>query len=67
MSRGLGDVYKRQYLRLAGAGEKIIAFRADGDYWRDLGRPEDLAQATKDLAAKDLSGKGTTERPFGKH
>ena len=25
------------YLRLAGEGEKITAFRADGAYWRDLG------------------------------
>ncbi|MGA7559246.1 MAG: nucleotidyltransferase family protein [Terriglobales bacterium] len=37
------------YLRLAGAGEKIIAFRADEYYWRDLGRPENVAQAAQDL------------------
>jgi NDP-sugar pyrophosphorylase family protein len=37
------------YLRLAGAGEKILAFRADEAYWRDLGRPADLEQAAKDL------------------
>ena len=37
------------YLRLAGAGEKIQAFRADPCYWRDLGKPEDLAQASHDL------------------
>ncbi len=30
------------YLRLAGAGETINAFRADGARWRDCGRPEDL-------------------------
>ncbi|MFT3830088.1 MAG: sugar phosphate nucleotidyltransferase [Opitutaceae bacterium] len=30
------------YLRLAGAGEAINAFRADGARWRDCGRPEDL-------------------------
>jgi len=30
------------YLRLAGAGETINAFRADGAKWRDCGRPEDL-------------------------
>jgi NDP-sugar pyrophosphorylase family protein len=37
------------YLRLAGEGEKIMGFRADACYWRDLGRPEDLKQAEKDL------------------
>jgi mannose-1-phosphate guanylyltransferase len=37
------------YLRLAGAGEKIAAFRADEYYWRDLGRVEDLQQAATDL------------------
>jgi NDP-sugar pyrophosphorylase family protein len=38
------------YLRLAGQGDKILAFRADNYYWRDLGRPEQVAQATKDIA-----------------
>jgi NDP-sugar pyrophosphorylase family protein len=37
------------YLRLAKQGEKIIGFRADEYYWRDLGRPENLAQAEKDF------------------
>ena len=37
------------YLRLAAKGEKILAFRADEYYWRDLGRPADLSQAAKDL------------------
>jgi NDP-sugar pyrophosphorylase family protein len=37
------------YLRLAAQGEKILAFRADAYYWRDLGRPADLAQAAADL------------------
>ncbi len=37
------------YLRLAGQGEKIFAFRADEYYWRDLGRPEGVAQAALDL------------------
>jgi NDP-sugar pyrophosphorylase family protein len=45
------------YLRLAGQGEKIIAFRADEYYWRDLGRPSDLQQATQDLGQKVLSPK----------
>ena len=38
------------YLRLAGQGEKILAFRADGYYWRDLGRPESIAHASRDVA-----------------
>ena len=37
------------YLRLAAAGEKIAAFRADAYYWRDLGRVQDLHQAAMDL------------------
>ena len=37
------------YLRLAGSGEKIIAFRGDNYYWRDLGKPADLQQAACDL------------------
>jgi NDP-sugar pyrophosphorylase family protein len=37
------------YLRLAGSGEKIAAFRADEYYWRDLGKPADLQQAARDL------------------
>lgn len=39
------------YLHLAAQGEKILAFRADGAYWRDLGRPENLIQAAKDVAS----------------
>ncbi len=37
------------YLRLAGQGEKILAFRVDEYYWRDLGRPDDLQQAAQDF------------------
>jgi len=37
------------YLRLAGQGEKILAFRADEYYWRDLGRPENIRQAEADV------------------
>jgi NDP-sugar pyrophosphorylase family protein len=36
------------YLRLSAQGEKILAFRADAYYWRDLGRPADLAQAAQE-------------------
>jgi NDP-sugar pyrophosphorylase family protein len=42
------------YLRLAGHGEKILGFRADEYYWRDLGRIEDLQRAEQDLAQKLL-------------
>ena len=37
------------YLRLAARGEKIMAFRANEYYWRDLGTPESVAQAAEDL------------------
>lgn len=37
------------YLRLARQGEKIAAFPADEYYWRDLGKPESLEQATQDF------------------
>ena len=37
------------YLRLAADGEKILGFRADGASWRDLGRPENLIAAERDL------------------
>ncbi len=37
------------YLRLAGEGEKILAFRADEFYWRDLGRLENVRQAERDV------------------
>jgi NDP-sugar pyrophosphorylase family protein len=39
------------YLRLAARGEKIMAFRADEYYWRDLGRPENIRQAELDFKA----------------
>jgi NDP-sugar pyrophosphorylase family protein len=44
----------RTYLRLAAQGQKILAFRADNYYWRDLGRPSDLSQAALDLQQKVL-------------
>jgi NDP-sugar pyrophosphorylase family protein len=42
------------YLRLAAGGEKIIAFRADEYYWRDLGKPENVMQAARDLKERVL-------------
>ena len=44
----------KSYLRLAGAGETIFGFRADAYYWRDVGRPDDLKQAAKDLKEQRL-------------
>jgi NDP-sugar pyrophosphorylase family protein len=40
------------YLRLAAQGERILAFRADEYYWRDLGRPDHVTQAALDLKQK---------------
>jgi len=42
------------YLRLAGEGAGIFAFRADQYYWRDLGRPEGLTQAAEDVKEQVL-------------
>jgi NDP-sugar pyrophosphorylase family protein len=43
------------YMNLAARGEKIIAFRSDGCYWRDLGRPESILQAAQDLESGKYS------------
>jgi NDP-sugar pyrophosphorylase family protein len=37
------------YLNVTVHGEKILAYPADEYYWRDLGRPEDLAAAARDI------------------
>jgi NDP-sugar pyrophosphorylase family protein len=37
------------YLHVAAQEEKILAFRADDSYWRDLGKPENVAQADRDV------------------
>jgi mannose-1-phosphate guanylyltransferase len=39
----------KSYLRLAGQGERVLAFPADEYYWRDLGSPESVAQAEEDV------------------
>jgi NDP-sugar pyrophosphorylase family protein len=44
------------YLGLAAQGEKILAFRADDSYWRDLGRPQNLVDAARDLAGGLYAG-----------
>ncbi|MGA3211058.1 MAG: nucleotidyltransferase family protein [Terriglobales bacterium] len=36
------------YLRLAAQAQKIVAFRTDGSYWRDVGTPQNLAEAEED-------------------
>ncbi len=46
------------YLRLAAQGEKILAFRADGYAWRDLGRREDLDAAEREFARGIFPGIG---------
>jgi NDP-sugar pyrophosphorylase family protein len=38
-----------EYLRLAGGGENIRGFRADGYYWRDMGTLTSLQQAIEDM------------------
>ncbi len=43
------------YLRLAAEGENIVAFRDDEYYWRDLGRPENLAQVEMEFRNKAFS------------
>jgi NDP-sugar pyrophosphorylase family protein len=40
------------YLRLAAQGGRILGFRADEYYWRDLGRLENVTQAAEDLRQK---------------
>ena len=42
------------YLRLAGQGEKIGLFRSDQYYWRDMGKPENIAQVAADLESEVL-------------
>jgi NDP-sugar pyrophosphorylase family protein len=38
------------YLRLAGEGERIIACRADGKYWQDIGSLQNLEAARRSAA-----------------
>jgi NDP-sugar pyrophosphorylase family protein len=42
------------YLRLGEQGQEILGFRADEYYWRDLGRPENVARAEQDFKKKVL-------------
>ena len=43
----------RTYLRLAGEGEKIAAYRASGCYWQDIGSREKLEAARQHAAGHD--------------
>jgi len=43
------------YLRLVAEGERISGFRADGSYWRDLGKPENVMQAERDISSGVLT------------
>jgi mannose-1-phosphate guanylyltransferase len=43
------------YLDLAAHGETISAFRADEYYWRDLGKPEEIAQAAEDVKQNKMA------------
>ncbi|HVJ06724.1 MAG TPA: nucleotidyltransferase family protein [Candidatus Saccharimonadales bacterium] len=43
------------YLRLAGEGDRIVAFPADEYYWRDLGTEASLLQASRDVRQGALS------------
>ena len=42
------------YLRLAAQGLRICAFPANEYYWRDLGKPGNIAQASEDLKQIEL-------------
>jgi NDP-sugar pyrophosphorylase family protein len=42
------------YLRLAAHGERILAFRADEYYWRDMGRPDHVLEVAKDLKQQKI-------------
>jgi NDP-sugar pyrophosphorylase family protein len=44
------------YLHLAAQGQKVLAFRAEGAYWRDLGRPQNLLEAAHDVTNGTYSG-----------
>ncbi len=43
----------KTYLRLASEGQKILAFRTDEYYWRDVGKLEQLQQIAAELTAQE--------------
>lgn len=52
------------YLRLAAEGEHIRGFPADEYYWRDLGKPENIARAEQDIRQKKIAA---VEPPQGEN
>ena len=50
----------QSYLRLAGAGEKFVAYRADGAYWRDVGKPDALERAAEEMKERAMLREGDT-------
>jgi NDP-sugar pyrophosphorylase family protein len=57
----------QSYLRLAGEGERIVGYQAEGDYWCDLGKPESVARAAEDLKKRGHpSGRGYHKTPLGR-
>ncbi len=42
------------YLRLSREGEKILGYRADGDSWRDLGKPESVQRAAEEMSKPNI-------------
>jgi NDP-sugar pyrophosphorylase family protein len=53
----------RTYLRLAGEGARIAAFRADGSYWQDIGSPEKLKEARRRALGPDRQTPTDREAP----
>ena len=43
-------------IELARKGERVMAYRADGAQWRDLGRPESVEKAAEEMAAGMYGG-----------
>ncbi len=65
---GRRDVLHHHLLSASAAREeKILAFRADEYYWRDLGSPANLAQAAQDLKrlSAQAEAQGQADRPSG--
>ena len=55
------------YLHLAAREENILAFRSGEYYWRDLGSPDNLAQAARDLKglSAQAEAQGQADRSSG--
>jgi NDP-sugar pyrophosphorylase family protein len=53
------------YVRIAAEGEEIRGYRDDAAYWCDLGRPESVAQAAKELLGAGLDSFCPGTGPWG--